>query len=76
MYCTCSIPHSSLEFDPNIYPVVIPCEPLEESAHDCGFFILEQAEKPRWCPSSLAKLVNITPISLWFMVDITIVFMG
>ena len=30
----------------------------------------------RWCPSSLAKLVNITPISLWFMVDITIVFMG
>ena len=33
----------------------------------------------RWCPSSLAKLVNITPISLWFMADITIdtiVFMG
>ena len=27
----------------------------------------------RWCPSSLAKLVNITPMSLWFMVDITIV---
>ena len=27
-------------------------------------------------PSSLAKLVPITPISLWFMVDITIVFMG
>ena len=27
----------------------------------------------RWCPSSLAKLVQITPISLWFMVDITIV---
>ena len=27
----------------------------------------------RWCPSSLAKLVNITPISLWFMADITIV---
>ena len=25
----------------------------------------------RWCPSSLAKLVNITPISLWFMADIT-----
>ena len=24
-----------------------------------------------WCPSSLAKLVNITPISLWFMADIT-----
>ena len=22
----------------------------------------------RWCPSSLAKLVNITPICLWFMV--------
>ena len=31
---------------------------------------------PRWCPSSLAKLVQITPISLWFMADITIVFMG
>ena len=30
----------------------------------------------RWCPSSLAKLENITPISLWFMADITIVFMG
>ena len=30
----------------------------------------------RWCPSSLAKLVNITPISLWFVADITIVFMG
>ena len=30
----------------------------------------------RWCPSSLAKLVNISPISLWFMADITIVFMG
>ena len=27
----------------------------------------------RWCPSSLAKLVPITPISLWFMVDLTIV---
>jgi len=27
----------------------------------------------RWCPSSLAKLVPITPISLWFMADITIV---
>ena len=26
----------------------------------------------RWCPSSLAKLVNITPISLGFMVDIPI----
>ena len=29
-----------------------------------------------WCPTSLAKLVQITPISLWFMADITIVFMG
>ena len=27
----------------------------------------------RWCPSSLAKLVQITPISLWFMADITTV---
>jgi len=27
----------------------------------------------RWCPSSLAKLVQITPISLWFMADITMV---
>ena len=26
----------------------------------------------RWCPSSLAKLVNITPISLEFMADISI----
>ena len=24
----------------------------------------------------IAKLVNITPISLWFMADITIIFMG
>ena len=30
----------------------------------------------RWCPSSLAKLVNISPITIWFMADITIVFMG
>ena len=30
----------------------------------------------RWCPSSLAKLVQISPISLWFMADTTIVFMG
>ena len=34
----------------------------------------------RWCPSSLAKLVQITPISLWFMDVygryIAIVFMG
>ena len=27
-------------------------------------------------PQFVAKLVNITPISLWFMADITIVFMG
>ena len=26
----------------------------------------------RWCPSSLAKLVRTTPISLWFMVEISI----
>ena len=25
----------------------------------------------RWCPSSLAKLMPITPTSLWFMADIT-----
>ena len=30
----------------------------------------------RWCPSWLAKLVNITPISLWLMVLVTIVVMG
>jgi len=27
----------------------------------------------RWCPSSLAKLVQITPISLWFMEEKTII---
>ena len=30
---------------------------------------------PTRCPSSLVKLVNITPISLWFMVDISILTM-
>ena len=30
----------------------------------------------RWCPSSLAKLVNITPITMVFVGDISIVFMG
>ena len=29
-----------------------------------------------WGPQTIAKLVNITPISLWFIVLITIVFMG
>ena len=24
----------------------------------------------RWCPSCVAKLMNITPMSLWFMVDL------
>ena len=33
----------------------------------------ERLGATRWCPSSLAKLVNITPISLWFMLDISIV---
>ena len=27
----------------------------------------------RWCPQDSVQLVNITPISLWFMVLITIV---
>jgi hypothetical protein len=27
------------------------------------------------CPGSIAKLVNITPISLWFMVLITMVYL-
>ena len=30
----------------------------------------------KWGPQTIAKLVNISPISLWFMVPITIVFMG
>ena len=29
-----------------------------------------------WGPQTIAKLVNITPMSLWFIVFITIVFMG
>ena len=29
----------------------------------------------RWCPSSLAKLVHIISISLWFMVGISILFL-
>ena len=27
----------------------------------------------RWCPSSLAKLVQISPIIIWFIDDISIV---
>jgi len=38
---------------------------------DVRFFI-----HARCCPSSLAKLVQITPISLWFMVDISILTMA
>ena len=34
------------------------------------------SDHTRWCPSSLAKLVQITPICLWFMADITIVLHG
>ena len=50
---------------------------LEKKSKNGGFLIWEFRESPtRWCPSSLAKLVQITPISLWFMADITIVFMG
>ena len=30
----------------------------------------------RWCPRSIAKLVNITPIATVFVGDISIVFMG
>ena len=30
----------------------------------------------KWGPRSIAKLVQITPITIWFMVPITIVFMG
>ena len=30
----------------------------------------------RWCPRSIAELVQITPISLWFIGDISIVSMG
>jgi len=30
----------------------------------------------RWCPLDSVQLVNITPISLWFKGDISIVFMG
>ena len=42
-----------------------------------GFKDTKEDRRPAgWCPSSLAKLVPITPISLWFMADITIVFMG
>ena len=31
------------------------------------------ADPTGWCLSSLAKLVNISPISLWFIGDISIV---
>ena len=47
----------------------------------CGWFspsrsLVCTSVDARWCPSSIAKLVNITPISLWFMVDITNELMG
>ena len=44
--------------------------------HGClrGFLGKKNRSRPgtRWCPSSLAKLVNITSISLLFTVDISI----
>ena len=30
---------------------------------------VEHIYPTRWCPGSIAKLVNITPISLWFIGD-------
>ena len=33
---------------------------------------LEYLTSTRWCPSLFAKLVNITPMSQWFIVDISI----
>ena len=44
-----------------------------------GDFVRTFSVSPRfdqwWCPSSLAKLVNITPMSLWFMIGISILTM-
>ena len=33
-------------------------------------------EATRWCPQTIAKLVHITPITMVFVGDISIVFMG
>ena len=59
--------------------------PLLPAPQPGGSFLLYEDQRymmslpndpTRWCPSSLAKLVQISPISLWFMAEITIVFMG
>ena len=41
-----------------------------------GKYGWENHRSTKWGPQTIAKLVQITPISLWFMVPITIVFMG
>ena len=37
---------------------------------DANFLEVSRNDGLWWCPSLLAKLVQITPISLWFMADI------
>ena len=43
-------------------------------------YVKQPDGNPTWCPSSIAKMVQISPISLWLLLviyhDISIVFMG
>ena len=41
----------------------ITAQSYSGGGHDSNFTMVYT----RWCPSSLAKLVNISPISLWFL---------
>ena len=41
---------------------------MEDAQH--GWFIFMMENPTGWCPKSLAKLVNISPISLWFLLVI------
>ena len=49
------------------------CKPMRHRFRAFGLGGLKVLKAPNvwWCPSSLAKLVQITPISLWFVADIT-----
>ena len=60
----------SLMLRPGARPLAMPGEVTSDSPFGKGTLTQGGA------PITIAKLVQITPISLWFMVPITIVFMG
>ena len=56
------------------FPIVFPLFPMVSLVSPCRMIIMLWYTLPTmWGPRSIAKLVNIIPISLWFMVLITIV---